>query len=619
MPVEYSFGSMISGTLKAEKIKERDLYYGLCTSGAFTRYMRGERPVDRLLMTALLQRLGRSPDKFYSLLTRKEYDYFIWRQKVGLAQVQGKWEEIDCLLREPEAEEESCNAVLQRQYMLIMKGIVEEKCYGNRQESRRLLKEATALTVQGFLTGEGIHKNVRLGVQEIQALLLWISFRPDKEEEHQRAFRLLSDLINNIEAHYVDRQEKCKIYPKVVAQYLPLLNERCRYYETIALAKRALELIASAGYAADIEEVLRSYVKAAEAVKAGELREIRNQLWTWEQIGLEYAEDGVHGNELWIDSFGQEIELLHEMISRSRHEKGYTQEQLGKDVCEPITISRIERGESKPHPKIYRALTEKLSLPKEYFYSAIETGDLDILALRWEYEVCVIKNKWAEAGHLLDQLEKSLDLSAVCNRQYIEQAKYILDKHTKSWKEHSIEENVSILLRILSYSIPDAPKEVRPEQWPEKFWKHVFTERELSILIHVADAWSIRGQHKPSIYILEKMLKYYESSEVKPEFHHRTIGLVYQRLSFQYGYLGQMDKRLEYSEKGIQFTVFCSSKRPISVFLNNKADALEKEGKMSTALRYYKMAYYCAKFFDSKETETVAKQAYEKLCNEVFE
>lgn len=125
--MKYSFGNMFLETLKAEEIRERDLYYGLCTSGAFTKYMRGERPVDRLLMTALLQRLGRSPDKFYSLLTREEYDYFIWRQEVGLAQMHGRWEEIDRLLREPEAEDKSCNEILQRQYTLIMRGIVEEE------------------------------------------------------------------------------------------------------------------------------------------------------------------------------------------------------------------------------------------------------------------------------------------------------------------------------------------------------------------------------------------------------------------------------------------------------------------------------------------------------------
>lgn len=211
-------------------------------------------------------------------------------------------------------------------------------------------------------------------------------------------------------------------------------------------------------------------------MRSDELREVKNQLWTWEQIGLEYAEEGVQGNELWIGSFGQEVELLHEMVSRSRHEKGYTQEQLGKDVCEPITISRIERGKRKPHPKTYQALTERLSLPREYYYSTIETGSLDILALRWEYEVRVIKKKWSEARSLLEQLEKSLDLSAVCNRQYIEQAKYILDKHTGSWKERSIEENVGRLLKILSYSIPDVRKERRPEAVAKRSYEKLCNE-----------------------------------------------------------------------------------------------------------------------------------------------
>ena len=123
---------------------------------------------------------------------------------------------------------------------------------------------------------------------------------------------------------------------------------------------------------------------------------------------------------------------------------------------------------------------------------------------------------------------------------------------------------------------------------------------------------AVGGKYGQAVCLLERMLGYYRDSRVRLEFHHRTILLIYARLTIQYSLLGQWDREREYSEAGIQMIMLCENKKMLPFFLNNKADALEHLGKKEAALEFYELAYHSAKLLKSA-TEAVAKSSYEKL------
>ena len=599
-----TFCEMILRTIQERNIKQRDLCYGLCSESTFTRYLRGDRHMDRLLMTALMQRLGESPDKFRPMLTEEEYLYFEWRQQVAVAQLHKDWQELDLLLRQPAARDTSCNEVLQRQYYLLVFGIVQEKCYGNREESLRALEQALALTVPDY--NMSLREGARLGVQEINTLLLWQYLQPDRE----KSYEILKGLVNYVDTCYTGAQEKCRVYPKVVAQYLPFLNQKKLYYECMTLAQKAISLIVDTGYSAGVEEILQAYIEAMGAVQAPGLEEIRTQLWAWREIRRECI--GIQeeaGDELYLLNMWQEVELLHEVISRSRREQGYTQKRLSEDICEPETLSRIESGKRAPYKKTYQALAKKLSLPHEYYFSTIETDNFRTLELRWEFEVQMVGKQWQRAEELLERLEESLDLSIPCNRQYVEQARYLIQKGTGHIKAA---DSFGHIVRILRYSIDHMPQSEDINTWTEKLWEHLFTEREMSLMLQLADSLQAKKKYDQAAYLLERMLKYYQSSQVKLEFHHRIVLLIYARLTVQYSLLGAWDKEQEYSDAGIQMAMLCENKKMLPFFLNNRADALENLGKKEVALKFYELAYHSAKLLRAN-TVSVAKSSYEKL------
>lgn len=599
---------MILRTIQERGISQKDLCYGLCSESTFTRYLRGERHMDRLLMTVLMQRLGESPEKFCPLLTEDEYIYFEWRQEVAVAQLHKDWKRLDLLLQEPEARDTSCNAILQRQYYLLVSGIVQEKCYGNRRESLKALEQAISLTVPDC--GMSLREGTRLGVQEINALLLWQDLQPDREKSCQ----MLKGLVNYVDTCYVGAQEKCKVYPKVVAQYLPLLNQREQYYECMVLAQKALRLMTDTGYAMGVEAIFQAYAEAMEAVQAPGLEEIRTQLWAWREIRRECI--GVEeetGDELYLLNMWQEVELLHEVIGRSRREQGYTQKKLSEDICEPETLSRIESGKRVPYKKTYQALAQKLSLSDEYYFSTIETDSFRTLEFRWEIEMQVTGRNWQRVAELLRQLEDSLDITVPCNRQYVEQVKYLVEKGTGQIRAA---EGFERIVRILGYSIHNMPLDEDVIAWPQDFWLHLFTEREMSLMLQLADSLQQKKKYQQAAYLLEKMLEYYQSSKVRLEFHYRIVILIYGRLTIQYGLLGLWDREQEYSDTGIQMTMFCENKKMLPFFLNNRADALEHMGKKEAALKFYRLAYYSAKLL-RVNTEAVARASYEKLIQNI--
>ena len=377
-----NLGTMINEVIIKQNISQKTLCVGLCSTTAFSRYVNGDRHMDRLFLAAILQRLGISADKFVTLLSEKEYIYFEWRQKVCVAQLHRDWSMVEALLLEEEAFDRTCNEKLQEQFYLIMKAIVEEKQHQNHEKSVELLEKAILLTVPTFKNGIG--RYTLLGEQEINAILLWQRLQPDKEV----AIKILGQLVMYIEIHFEDLQEKSKVYPKVVGQYLPLLFEKGEYAECLLLANKTIEFMTSTGFLIGLENILGTYVDVAERMGLKEkTRKHKVQLQAWRDLmkditrGMEEADDGLYQLDV-----SQEIVLINEMIYQNRREKGYTQEKLCEGVCEPESLSRIETGNHNPNCRTYKAIAQKLSLPqrwKNYSRSTFNCRTSYKMCCRW--------------------------------------------------------------------------------------------------------------------------------------------------------------------------------------------------------------------------------------------
>lgn len=601
-------GMMIKETMVEKNISLSTLGRGLCNKSDLSRYLNGTRRIDRLLLTVFLQRVGKSPAKFSLLLSEEEYIYFEWKHKICIAQMDSDWLQIEQLLKEGEPTDCLFNEVLQKQYAQIMQSIVAEKVYGDREKSVHLLQDAINITVPEF--HKGLKSDTLLGTQEICAILLWQNLQPNKRKSRI----ILKELVLYLEMHYQDVQELVKVYPKVVAQYLILLQQEKSYEMCLILSEKVINLMIKTGYANDMERFLQIYIEAAEMLGVEEkLIKRKKQLQAWQELMADIGcEEKDVEDELFLLDVWQEVELLNEAILISRQEHHYSQESLSQNICEPETISRIEGGKNAPRPSIYKKIAQRLELPEEYYYTTIETDDFEALEQYVLVESLVMRQQWEELEVELFTLGNMLDMSNKWNKQYVEGKQYGINRRKGIIL---LEERLGHLTRLLQISMPD----IVEGSWTcDDFWRHFFRKSEMSLLIQVADTLADLKRYEEEIELLERMYQYYKERKVNYDLHYRTVLLVVARLSSAYLKNKEYGKVLFYVNEGIRISMVSGNKILLGGLINNKAYALECLGQKETSLRYYRLAFYCADLMESN-TAKISKYSYEMIVNEHVE
>ncbi len=596
-------------TIRGKNINRGDLCGGLCSASVLTKYLNGERRMDRLLLTALMQRMGLSPDKFVTLLPENEYYYFDWRQRLAMALLDHDWKKVLELLKEDAAQEPACNQAVREQFGDMIRIRAETELSGKREDRAGRYQKAIQKTVPDFPGQMGAR--TYLSKQEISFMLLWQDAQPDKKE----TAGVLAFLESYIRTRYSEEREQVKLYPKVAARYLPVLLERGSYHECMVIGERAVEMMVTSGYASSMGVVLEFYVQAAEKLGLGEqVHKRKIQLEAWRELMQELGQGkGEADDELYMMDVWQEVELLDEVLCQNRRYQGYSQEELSEGICTPETLSRIESARRAPNTGTFRALAEKLCLREDYYYSDIETDDLVLLDQEWQVTTLIMNRQWGQAEEVLQEMKGKLDLSYGCNRQYLEIEEFTIDCELG---RIPVERQFETVRRILSITVEGVPEEKDVRKWREDFWDRPFSSEEIGVMMKMADVLEHEEKEAQVEYLLEKLLGYYQKSRVRPEFHFRRMIMLIARLT---GWAGKSEKRkkeLAYSEEGIRLCRVSGTWKMMPLFVNNKADALEHLGKKETSLQYYRLAYFNAELFRRDGTAQVAKRSYEKLLGE---
>lgn len=307
-----TLGDLMRDTMQDKNISGADLCHGLCSPSVLSKYLNGERRMDRLLLVALLQRMGLSPDKFVTLLSDSEYDYFDWRQRLAMALLDHEWQRVSDLLEEAVALEPACNQAVREQFWEMIRIRTKAELSDEKEDRAKSYSGLLQKTVKGFPGEMGVH--TYLSMQEVSCILLW----QDALEDRGEAAGVLAFLEEYVRTRYSEERERVKLYPKVVARYLPILCEQDKFYECMALAGQAIKMMTVSGYASSMGAILESYVQAAEKLRLREQAH-REQVWleAWRELmreigqGKEDPDDELYMMDVW-----QEAELLDEVLSR---------------------------------------------------------------------------------------------------------------------------------------------------------------------------------------------------------------------------------------------------------------------------------------------------------------
>lgn len=90
---------LIKEKCKLDGITQKQLCYGICDAAYISRCIKNNIEMDKLMMDALMQRLGMSVRNYKYILRDSEYDYFRVREKIRMCISNHNIDEANILIK----------------------------------------------------------------------------------------------------------------------------------------------------------------------------------------------------------------------------------------------------------------------------------------------------------------------------------------------------------------------------------------------------------------------------------------------------------------------------------------------------------------------------------------
>lgn len=582
------------------RISQIDLCKGLCTNRTLSRIELGERIPDKLLLDALLQRLGKSPDKLETILTEKEYMLYCQRRAIERDIINYQFESAREKLEDYRKQKE-CKDTLQRQYIGKITAVLADEAEHNVKKSISILRKTAEITMPHWETEHKI--TFFLGTEEVQILLL-LAQNYLKTDKQKKAFEILEKLFVYLETRYSDEEEKVKVYPKCAYLLVTILWKKEDYSKAVEICEKAIDLLTKNGVIYHLPELMWIYILGLE--KQGNVQ-LANKIKKQRECLLQvYEEYGVMLNErvsnILLVNVQHELYLFNEIIRDERINRGETQEQLSENICSPETLSRIESGKRAPSRKNFNAIMSKLGIDKTIYNSYVSAKDFSIYEEKRNISKYISRHEYKKAKKTFDSLKRSIDCTIIENKQYILSTEAMLDR---TFGRISNEEALQKNFKALSYTF---------KNYQQGFYR-ILSRQEVIILNQIGIIYKRLGKRKKAISMFESVLKCYEASKIDMMYHYSACALIMINLSAYLEEELEIDKAIEICDKGIMLDLKCGRGNRLGIFLTNKACSLEHAKNSTIQKKYFKQAFYLCDLMHNNVDKEDIKKYYEKNYN----
>jgi transcriptional regulator with XRE-family HTH domain len=462
---KYVFGVYLRN-LRAEQGMSQDaLCSGLCAKAQLSRIENGTRVPGKLLLNALLSRLGVAGDDYEYSLDCEEYRAWSKRQQILRAIMEDRIQDASGQVEayQEEVEKNGEKQHLDRQFIHGIKAQIAA-IEGQRKET--ICKEyETALneTVTG-----GWKKSLTDSVLSAQELNLYL------EAAHYGDDSLRLDRYQEVMEYLDSAKTKweslllAQIYPKVV-YYLYQEQKKCGKPETITWdsltdqlkrINQAIERLRENQRTYYLWELLDARLDCLQAMRnhIGEDRkkqktEAIDRLTEESNKWMAMIEELSHRYDVSLTMKNcaylyteKNIHQISDMIRGRRAMMGISMEKLADGICLPATIHRVEHGD-RTHRYLLDQLQKRLGLPAEYcWYELIsenpEVHRMDEMLRKYDNERQIEKGRT-----LLEKISKKIDMDLPVNFYGMKRHYLIYEMYTGELSQNGYEEENNQLLK----------------------------------------------------------------------------------------------------------------------------------------------------------------------------
>ena len=500
-----NIGRLLYGMRTKYEMNVKDICRGICSPSSYCMYENGEIVPDILLVNMFLDRMGFGILGLTAYISEKEVVYFKWKESTRACIRNENYKKLVMLLEHMPTGNVSLNKKIREQYAWFIKGIVAEKDTADLKKATECYEKALECTCGFLIKSQKIEGT--FSVREIHIYAIYLNLlckvNPKEKEEVISRFYQLMQYVN---VHYVEEQQKVRIYPLLVCLWGNLVIEGKDTEGSFEIFEKTLELLRKQKSLYCLLEIMRLHILVGLKEKrdmSKEQEDIKILQSFFEEFGYQ-AQSQIYvpqANEIMLEHVGQ-------YLSTERKKVNYTQEKISDGICSVESYSRIENGR-KPTRNNYKALTEKIGTENRYYIELVNTGNIDALLLRREisYELFMEKNE--RLPELLEELKTVLGEKEVAkNRQYLEFFQVSIEENTgrKTWNQCC-----DMFRNILSYTMNE--KEIGKK-------RHVYTMLEINLIDHISVCMAKDGKSEEAMHLIKAFLddmdfmkteKYYET------------------------------------------------------------------------------------------------------------
>lgn len=599
-----NIGKMIHTLRTHHQVSQERLAKGLCSIPSLSRFETCARIPDKLLLDALLQRLGKSSDKLEVIMTVADYDLYMHREKIEESIVEEDYKAARELLDEYAKNREAREPV-HKQYILKIMAVLCELDDKDIEMSQEYIEKAIRITMPEG-EEEALEKFL-LSKAEIQLILMKIYHC--NIEESKKALDLLEKINHYVKTHYTDEEELVKIHAKTVRVEAKILLERKEYERAVEVCESALELLGKNDVLLDFYEILLMLIKGLECIdrQSDKLRKIIKWKETLSNLYEEYKVRIPEGiMELLMENSQCEILLISEIIKKERKMKGLSQEALSENICTPENLSAIENGKRAPTVKNYDKLIEKLGIDKDYYNTILSTETFEVQELRRECSRLIYHREYDKAEPLLEKIGELIDISIPVNKQYLFFNRTLL-QYNKG--EISKVEALKRAIHALEMTFEYKGSNFRTDSNP--------LQEEVRILNFICIIYKHLGKTQKAIRVYKKILQSYEASKVSIKGHYVGSNLIMANLCIDLEEVNEIEESIEISHKGIKQALKCGRGTMIPVFLINRACCMEKMGDKKACMKYLQQAFYISDMMKNEYTKDITNKYYVKQYGKI--
>lgn len=567
-------GKIILKEREQAGILQNELCKGVCSAATLSRLEWAEQNIGQWEIDVFLQRLGKSQDKFWTIVHIGDYELMERRRKL--------WNYIlqkDYVRAEKEIEKyQACAGKdkIHEQYWRKCQGLIKGKRDGDWRAALQIYEEAIKDTLPDFSI-ENIKKTL-MGRDEMQIVLLMVEAYKCMDEE-ETAGQMVKDLLENIQKKRWDEEEKAKIYPKTVKVYNEFLKKEGQYEQVISLARNATEMLIENGIIFLLKELLEDIVWGMECCKEIEKRrftireemeyeQLKKQIQVLKEVWEEYGtlpEESM----LYCTNVQKDVSVSNEIMAKCRKLCKLSQEKASEDVCTVEQYSRIETGKCSPLERSYRGIMEKMNQAQERNRFFINAQEYSIHEKIRQVEKRINGLEMKKASEEWEKIREEISTDTLNNKQYIARYDALVKRYNK---EINFEEYIKELEKALCLTMPNF-KEVEIENWP-------LSRNEIILLSNIASTYCSIGRNEDAKRIYYILWNFIEESAVDRIYRITEYKLISYNLGLFEGVEQNFCKAKEILEGGIQNCMLAGRFEMIASFLYCLGWVLREEQKM---------------------------------------